>query len=279
MEIILADIKESEFKINYLKNYVHQTEDKRKEMNKLREEKEIKYWNISLSGINTLKQSIANEKINRVKRNINLFNHHMNTNTIYNQKKALDFDEKLTLFQTQKTDRNVDEIPNYDDLDEKNEKAFKRHKVMMENIRKKLEERMKSKKDKEKRERQQLKDEKLISRSFSLDKNKEMNKNNFNTINSIYKDIYVPSITGKEENIQEKDNINDVIEPTSSKVSTFSKLTKGDYYTNLIKNSFSIHKGNIKIGNRINFFKTIIESNNKTEKLLPEIRYILKLII
>ena len=60
--------------------------------------------------------------------------------------------------------------------------------------------------------------------------------------------------------------------PASSRNSTYSKLTKGDYCANLIKNSFQIHKPSIKIGNRIHFFKTIISPNLKTEKLLPDIK-------
>ena len=37
MEMILADIKESELKLKYLKNYVYKSEEKQKEINKLKE--------------------------------------------------------------------------------------------------------------------------------------------------------------------------------------------------------------------------------------------------
>ena len=49
----------------------------------------------------------------------------------------------------------------------------------------------------------------------------------------------------------------------TSKISTYSRLTKGDFFTNLIDSSFKIHRGNIKIGNRINFFKTVNVRENK----------------
>ena len=69
----------------------------------------------------------------------------------------------------------------------------------------------------------------------------------------------------------------DITKTIASKNSTYSRLTRGDFFTNLIDNSFKIHRGNIKIGNRIHFFKTVLnsrdekkDSENKILKL-PEI--------
>ena len=173
--------------------------------------------------MNSLKQSIIDEKLNKVKRKINLFKNHMNINTIYNQKNSSGFDEKLALFQTQKTNINQSEVKNYDNLDEINEREFKKHKVMMEDIRQKLDERMKSKKDKEKRERQQLKEEKFTSRSYSVDRNKEMEKNNNIVRKSLYKNINISSINENEEIIKEGEKINDMMGTTTSKFSTYSR--------------------------------------------------------
>ena len=62
--------------------------------------------------------------------------------------------------------------------------------------------------------------------------------------------------------INENNNIDDI---KDSKTSTYSRLTKGDFNSNLIESSFKIHKGNIKIGNRIHFFKTVINSSDIKE--------------
>ena len=127
----------------------------------------------------------------------------------------------------------------------------------MRDINLKMKNKLKSQKDKEKRERQKNKDENM----------------NLKTITNLKDDMSpLEKILGKDNVVTEveKEKVNDLLDAVSSKTSTYSKLTKGDYCTNLIKNSFNIHKDNIPIGNRIGFFKTMIEMNKKDEKL-PEI--------
>ena len=271
MKLILDDIKDTEFKIKYLKNYVLKSEEKQKKINNLKEQKEIAFWNNSLNRINNLKQKLLNKSLNKVKNNINLFNNHMNENNKYFINNTLDFDDKLNLYQKQYTNKSPqDENEEYEldekELEEKNQRESKISQVILANIRKKLDENMKNKKDKEKRERQKLKDENIYLNNLSLNiKNKENEKNNL--INYLNTDI------NRVEINNEKENMNKTIENNiSSKNSTYSKLSKSDYCANLIKNSFSIHRPTIKIGNRINFFKTIINSHLKTEKFLPELK-------
>ena len=259
MEIIMADIKETEYKISYLKDYVNRSEERQKNLNKLREDNEIKFWTTSLNGLNSLKRKLINKSINKVKRNINLFNDHMKGNTMNFQNNAADFDNKLSLFETRK--KFITEDQEYtntkEDLDEINQREYKKYIVLMRDINLKMKNKLKSQKDKEKRERQKNKDENM----------------NLKTITNLKDDMSpLEKILGKDNVVTEveKEKVNDLLDAVSSKTSTYSKLTKGDYCTNLIKNSFNIHKDNIPIGNRIGFFKTMIEMNKKDEKL-PEI--------
>ena len=265
MEMILSDIKDNELKLKYLKNYVYKSEEKQRAINKFKEDKEIKNWNISLNGINSLKRKIINKSLNKVKNNINLFKNHMNGNSLYFQKNSFDFEEKINLYQKQKNkyNENEDEENELDeeDLEEKNRREFKICQVALANIRKKLDENLKNKKDKEKRERQTLTENSIFI--SGINDNKENIKNDLKEIKMINTDIKI------DEN--EKENMNKTVEnDINSKNSTYSRLTKSDYCANLIKNSFSIHRPNIKIGNRINFFKTIISS--KQENILPDIK-------
>ena len=267
MKMILADIKESEFKINYLKNYVYKSEEKQKNINKLKEEKEIQLWNKNLTKINKIKKGIIDKSWNKVKRNMNLFNNHMKGNSVNLQKNTLDFDDNLNLYQ--KTTNNYNENEEYEmdeeELEEKNKRDFKISQVALSNIRKKLEDNLKNKKNKEKRERQKLKEENITLENLHLNKNKK----------NYLKEVKYTTIDIRKDNIENEDDKETLRKTESkegSKNSTYSRLTKGDYCANLIKNSFSIHKPSIKIGNRINFFKTIISSNIKPEKLLPDIK-------
>ena len=266
MEMILADIQENEYKIKHLKNFVFKSEEKQKQINKLKEEKEIESWNKSLRGINNLKKDIIDKSWNKVRRNMNIFNHYMKGNSLYLQKNSLNFDENLNLYQKQnknnENEENEEKEMDEEQLEEKNRREFKVSQVALANIRKKLDENYKNKKNKEKRERQKLKDENY---NFNSNQNKAI----------YFKEINQTTVDTRKENL---DNENDIINKEidskeSSKNSTYSRLTKGDYCANLIKDSFSIHKPTIKIGNRINFFKTVINSNLKSDNILPDIKY------
>ena len=220
-----------------------------------------------MNKINKIKKRIIDKSWNKVKRNMNLFNNHMKRNSVYLQKNTFDFDDNLNLYQ--KANKNYNDNEEYEmdeeELEEKNKREFKISQVALSNIRKKLEDNLKSKKNKEKRERQKLKEENITLENLHLNKNK---KNYLKEVNYTTIDIRKDNI----ENEDDKEALKKTESKEGSKNSTYSRLTKGDYCANLIKNSFSIHKPSIKIGNRINFFKTIISSNLKPEKLLPDIK-------
>jgi len=146
--------------------------------------------------------------------------------------------------------------------EEKRLREIKITQVMMANIRNKLDENLKNKKNKEKRERQKL-------REVTFNTQRSSNPRKTLSLN-----IHITDNNNKETiNEDEKD----ITKTIASKNSTYSRLTRGDFFTNLIDNSFKIHRGNIKIGNRIHFFKTVLnsrdekkDSENKILKL-PEI--------
>ena len=169
MEIIMADIKETEYKISYLKDYVHKSEERQKNKNRLRDENEIKFWTTSLNGLNSLKRKIINKSINKVKRNINLFKDHMKANTLNFQNNATEFDNKLSLFETKKKLTEDQEYTHTEeDLDEINQREYKKYIVLMRDINLKMKSKMKSQKDKEKRERQKNKDENMSLKSITI---------------------------------------------------------------------------------------------------------------
>ena len=265
MDIIMTDIKDNEYKIKYLKDMVFKSEDKQKKLNKLKEDNEIKNWTLSLNGINNLKQRIINKSLNKVKKTQNLFKNYMNGNSLYLQKNSSNFDDKLNLYQNPKNNGEDKDYDMDEDLEEKNRREFKISQVALANIRQKLDENLKNRKNKEKRERQKLKENNINLSSLNQNiKNKEIEKNN----------NFMPIDIKKEDDItKEKEQINETIDnQITSKNSTYSRLTNGDFSSNLIKSSFNIHWGSVQIGNRINFFKTLINSKTKPDKILPDIK-------
>ena len=243
MEFILNDIKETEERMNYFKNYINTSEERQKSLNKLKFEKENNIWMNTMKTMDNLKQRITNRSLNKIINKQNLFNRYMKANSILLKKQTDNFDIKLSLYQSphehKKENPEEDQEEIQESLEEKMKREIKISQVMMANIRNKLEENIKNKKNKEKRERQKLREQ-----NFNIKK-------------------YMPKKTlNLNIHINENNNIDDI---KDSKTSTYSRLTKGDFNSNLIESSFKIHKGNIKIGNRIHFFKTVINSDDIKE--------------
>ena len=220
MKIILADIEDDEFRIKHIRNIVNSTEMKQKELNSNKENLEKTKWRISLNGINTLRKNILNASLNKVKRKQNLFNKSMKVNNIYNQKQSANFDENLRFFTGNESKLKEDESMT-------SEMRNKINEVLMEKMREKLKEQLKSKRDKEKRERQKLKEENTLL-LLSAENNKEKIKR------------YTLTESNKQRYISLNKNLD----------------SKNDICLKSILNSFYIHKDEVKIGNRIEFFKT-----------------------
>ena len=167
--------------------------------------------------------------------------------SLYLQKNSFNFDDKLNLYQNPKNNGEDKDYDMDEDLEEKNRREFKISQVALANI------------------RQKLKENNINLSSLNQNiKNKEIEKNN----------NFMPIDIKKEDDItKEKEQINETIDnQITSKNSTYSRLTNGDFSSNLIKSSFNIHWGSVQIGNRINFFKTLINSKTKPDKILPDIK-------
>ena len=268
MEFIMTDIKDTEHRMNHFKNFVNKSEKRQKTINQLNSEKEMKVWLNSIKYMDNLKQRIITKSLNKISQKQRIFNTQMKFNGLSLQKESKNFEDKLTLFLDHKKpkDNCNDEVEeNEEDEKEKKLKQKKISQVILANIKNKLDENLKNKKHKERRERQKLRDA-----NFEIMKNnlprKTLNLNIHITDNN--------NINYKEKVDEAEKNLTKTIE---SKNSTYSRLTKGDFFTNLIDNSFKIHSGNIKIGNRIQFFKTMINNSNANKNIivpklkLPEI--------
>ena len=257
MEFIMTDIKDTEYRMNHFKNYVNKSEERNKKLNQIKSDKEYTIWFNTKKHMDNLKQKVITKSLNKLANKRSLFNSYMKFSGLSLQKESNFFEEKLSLFQEQKEKKVNTDITydlNEEDNEEKKLREIKISQVMMANIRKKLDENLKSKKNKEKRERQKLID------NFNLKKNIFPR----NTLNLC---ININDNTLKE--ITDEKNITKTV---ASKNSTYSRLTKGDFFTNLIDSSLNIHKGNIKIGNRMHFFKTVINKDEDNKKIkLPEI--------
>ena len=265
MEFIMTDIKDNEYKMNYYKNYVFKSEEKQKALNTLKSEKILTIWSNNKNHMDNLKQKNINKSLNKLSQKKTMFNTHMKSSELFLQKESNFFENKLSLFLEQKQQKQKkDELDqlNEENAEEKKIRELKISQAMMANIRHKLDANIKSKRDKEKRERQKLKEETL-----------NIQKNNFHR-KTLDLNIHITDNNGniKDSKNETEKNLTKTI---TSKYSTFSRLTKGDFFTNLIDNSLKIHNGNIKIGNRIHFFKTVIntkdEDKNNNKIKLPEI--------
>ena len=264
MEFIMTDIKDTERRINYFKNYVYKSEERQKKINQKKSEKEMKVWLNSKKYMDNLKQRIINKSMNKIAQKQRIFNTQMKFNGLYLQKESKMFENKLSLFLDRKElkDKSNEELDeeNEEDEEEKRIRQQKISQVILANIKNRLNENLKNKKHKEKRERQKLKEATFDLMKSNLPR-KTLNLNIHITDNNNNK---------KEKNDESEKNLTKTV---GSKNSTYSRLTKGDFFTNLIDNSFKIHSGNIKIGNRIHFFKTVINNSNANKSIIiPKIK-------
>ena len=259
MEFIMNDIKDNEYRMNHFKSYVYKSEERQKKLNQLKSEKEFNIWFNSKKHMDNLKLKNINKSLNKIAQKKNLFNTQMKFSGLFLQKETNFFENKLSLFleqKKQKENKEETEELNEENQEEKRLKELKISQAMLANIRNKLDENIKNKKNKEKRERQKLSGINFDTRK-SLFPKRTLNLN-----------IHIMDNNKESNNATGKDFTKTI----TSINSTYSRLTKGDFFTNLIDNSFKIHKGNIKIGNRIHFFKTVINKEDEDKNIkLPEI--------
>ena len=161
MEFIMTDIKDTEYKMNYFKNYVNKSEKRQKKLNQLNSDKEFLIWFNSKKEMDNLKRRIINKSLNKISQNQNKFHTVMKLGGLSLQKETNDFEDKLRLFQDyKKKEFEKEEEEEEEDEEQKEQKRlreFKISQVMLANIRTKLDENIKNRRIKEKRERQKLK--------------------------------------------------------------------------------------------------------------------------
>ena len=168
LEILLTDMKEEETKINYLKEKVQKTEKKREKQCISKEKKEIKNWNSSIKAIKKSQENLLKESwepvIRYQKKSFNYFK----KNAKINEKITKSFENNLNFFMPEKKE--------VEDYEENNEEDLKRsmelkNEMYMRQIKEKLEQKIKSKKDKERRERKRLKEEREMYERMNTEKN------------------------------------------------------------------------------------------------------------
>ena len=189
LEIILNDMREEEIKLNYLKEKVQKTEKAREKLRRSREKKEIKNWGSSIIEIKKNKNNLLRESWEPVRKYQKGFVNYLKKNALKNAKITNIFDKELNFFVSEKGEHDEeDEIDIKKSMDLKNE-------IYMRQIKEKLEEKIKSKKDREKRERKRLKEERDMYERLNTEKNmSDMIKHMEKNINK----VKVVSIKGDE---------------------------------------------------------------------------------
>ena len=189
LEIILNDMREEEIKLNYLKEKVQKTEKAREKLRRSKEKKEIKNWGSSIIEIKKNKNNLLRESWEPVRKYQKGFINYLKKNALKNAKITNIFDKELNFFVSEKGEHDEeDEIDIKKSMDLKNE-------IYMRQIKEKLEEKIKSKKDREKRERKRLKEERDMYERLNTEKNmSDMIKHMEKNINK----VKVVSIKGDE---------------------------------------------------------------------------------
>ena len=172
--IILSEMKEEEEKYRILKENIKNTETKRKKTCQKKENQEINLWKSSVIDINNFKKDVLNQLWKPVIRQQNNFKIYMKKQIFDNIIRTENFDKNLNVFVTDgnkplgNTEPENEETDNMIDL----QKNFqKKNEVYMSQIKEKLEQRIKSKKDREKRERKRLKEEREMFERMNTEKN------------------------------------------------------------------------------------------------------------
>ena len=259
-KIIVDNIEDNINKYKLLKSNIYNLEQNRKKFNLKTETNNFNNWEKSLYEINNYKNNQIIEKyktLSYYKNSVNKEFKFINKNF---QHLSNDFDSKLQFLQKSQ----FDGINNKDAL----------QKSIINKMIEKLNEKMKNKKLKEKNERKRLKEEQQMLNLNVLNNNNNKNKSVPKKFEKLITDFNVDN--KREElkiNNEGDNNINNIkTEMGETVTSSMTKLGYNDFGTRLLKNTKSLHWNNIKIGNRIDFFKTIMhEDENKNKKILPQI--------
>ena len=258
VKMIVDNIEDNTNKYRLLRTNIYNLEQNKRKLNLETETNNLKNWTKSLRNVNNFKIKQKEEEFKPV----NYYRSSVNKEFRLHDKKfqflSKNFDNKLQYFGKGK----FDSVKDQEGLS----------KVIINQMIQKLNDRLKNKKEKEKNERKRLKEEQLMANLNLLNKKNQSPPPKFE---KLLTDI---NVTKKEFKTIDRDNdidnnkINNIKSEMEKTVSTMSKLTYNDLGTEPINNSKILHWNNIKIGNRIDFFKTIMfNDENAKKKVLPQI--------
>ena len=163
LEMILMDMKDEEKKYKILRESIQKTENARHNKCQSKDKQELNVWKSSIVELNKFKNNALTQLWKPIIKNQNKFKMYMKKQVADSSKKADNFDKNLNVFSTGKTIEQQDikesEIDDNQKILDLQKSLQMKNEVYMSQIKEKLEERIKSKKDKEKRERKRLREE------------------------------------------------------------------------------------------------------------------------
>ena len=245
IELIGENIENNKNKYKLLRKNIYNIEQKRKKINLETETNNFSNWlkinnKIKEFKINQIheKNKLSNYYRNSVKKEFKIINNSF-------QKLSKDFDYNLSFFQKTSYNNNINE----------------NKPLLLSQIAEKLNQKLKSKNLKERKERKIQREEQNHKFNSSLNTGTELNKSNFENL-----------IT---QEINEENNTKNNLKVESyRKVSLSMKNYNNDFRKDIVKNAKLLHWNNIKIGNRIDFFKTkMFKKENINKENLPQINF------
>ena len=268
LEIILLDMKDQEIKMNYLREKVQKTEKAREKQFLSKEKQEIKNWNASMIKIKKYKDKAIKESWEPALRYQKASFNYFKKNALMNEKVTKSFENNLNFFVVEK---NTEEIEEEGEGEEKEQDKDKislkksmdlKNEIYMRQIKEKLENKMKSKKDREKRERKRLKEEREMFERMNTEKNmSDMIKNMENNIRK-----NVVSIKG-DELIAKTEELMKSMSPVEQKrIKYIDELINKEIYkeNRIDEKKNELQKGKLSKVN-MNIIK-LIKQNNLLEK-------------
>ena len=172
-------MKEQEKKYQILKQSIKATESKRKKNCQKKENQEINVWKSSIININNFKKDVMTELWKPVLKQQNNFKIYMKKQISDNIIRTENFDKNLNVFVTDgNKEKGNTEAENEEEENEENDNMLElqkklqmKNEVYMSQIKERLQQKIKSKKDREKRERKRLREEREMFERINTEKN------------------------------------------------------------------------------------------------------------
>ena len=249
--IILSEMKEQEKKYQILKQSIKATESKRKKNCQKKENQEINVWKSSIININNFKKDVMTELWKPVLKQKNNFKIYMKKQISDNIIRTENFDKNLNVFVTggnkekgnTEDENEEEENEENDNMLELQKKLQMKNEVYMSQIKERLQQKIKSKKDREKRERKRLREEREMFERINTEKNMQ----------DMISKMEINLNRNKIPQLEEEENIN--IDYTNELLNSISPIEKQRLQNN-----------DILILKELNKQNKIDEENNENER-------------